>query len=180
VNSPRSESSRWFAEEVQPHEPALRAYLRQRFPGVNDADDLVQESYIRLLGARRRAPIANAKAYLFTIAGNLARTFLRRSRLYSPKSLSSAEAVAVADERHDVTAQVTSRQETAILLDAIDALPRRCREIFILIKLQGLSHQDVADRLGLSVQTVHVQVVRGIHKCTLYLRKQGVGEGGRP
>ena len=180
MNPPRTESSRWFAEEVQPHEPALRAYLRQRFPEVQDTDDLVQESYIRLLGARRRTPIANARAYLFSIAANLARTFLRRSRFHSPQPLGSVEAVAVADERHDVTAQVTIRQETAILLDAIDALPRRCREIFILTKLQDFSHQEAADRLGLSVQTVHVQVVRGIHKCTLYLRRHGVGEGDRP
>ena len=180
MNSPRSESCRWFAEEVQPHEPALRAFLRQRFPEVQDADDLVQDSYVRLLGARRRTPIANARTYLFTIAANLARTFLRRSRFISPQPLSSLEAEAVADEHHDVTAQVALRQETAILLDAIDALPRRCREIFILIKLQGLSHQEAADRLGLSLQTVHVQVVRGIHKCTLYLRRHGVGEGGRP
>jgi len=180
VNPSPAESSRWFVEEVQPHEPALRAYLRQNFPGVHDTDDLVQESYVRLLGARRRAPIANARSYLFAIAANLARNLLRQSRFQSPQPLNSAEAEAVADESHDVTAQVATRQETAILLDAIDALPPRCREIFILIKLQGLSHQEAADRLGLSVQTIHVQVVRGIHKCTLHLRRHGVGEGGRP
>ncbi|MBI2497428.1 MAG: RNA polymerase subunit sigma-24, partial [Opitutae bacterium] len=47
--TPDADFARWFAEEVQPHEPALRAWLRNRFPTLVDPDDLVQESYARLL-----------------------------------------------------------------------------------------------------------------------------------
>lgn len=46
---PDSELFRWFAVEVQPHEAALRSWLAGRFPGLKDADDVVQESYARLL-----------------------------------------------------------------------------------------------------------------------------------
>ena len=42
----------WFAEEVQPHESSLRSYLRSVFPSLPDIDDLVQESYARLLRAK--------------------------------------------------------------------------------------------------------------------------------
>lgn len=44
-----AEQARWFSEHVQPHEPALRAYLSKRFPSLPDHDDLVQETYARLL-----------------------------------------------------------------------------------------------------------------------------------
>jgi len=65
--------ARWFSEEVQPHEPMLRAYLQKRFPALADVDDVVQEAHLRLLEARRTSVIASAKAYLFTIARNVAR-----------------------------------------------------------------------------------------------------------
>ncbi|MBX3749156.1 MAG: RNA polymerase sigma factor [Opitutaceae bacterium] len=180
MNLSPPEQDRWFAEEVQPHETALRVYLRQRFPEVRDADDVVQESFVRMLGARHRGPIANTKAYLFAVAGNLARNLLQRSRVVPLGSLEGSEVASVADETSNTANQVSARQEAAVLLDAIDALPRRCREVFILVKLQGCSHQAAADRLGLSIQTVHAQIVRGLRKCTVYLRKHGVGKEGRP
>lgn len=174
VNPPHSEQDRWFEAEVRPHEPALRAFLRQRFSDLHDLDDLVQESYARLLEARRKGAIANPRAYLFTIARNAALSQLRRPQIFSDQPLSDFAAESVSAEGADVVELVTTRQELGILLAAVEALPARCREIFVLTKLQGHSHQEVADRLGLSVQTVHVQVSRGIQKCTLYLREHGV------
>ena len=44
-----AEKARWFSEHVHPHEPALRAYLSKRFPALPDHDDLVQETYARIL-----------------------------------------------------------------------------------------------------------------------------------
>jgi len=174
VNSPPSDQDRWFEEEVQPHEPALRAFLRQRFPAIHDVDDLVQESYARLLEARRKSPIANARAYLFTTARNAALSQLRRPQIFAEQPLDDFSTEAVIEDRANVINLVTTRQETAVLLAAVESLPARCREVFILTKLQGCSHQEAADRLGLSVQTVHVQVSRGIQKCTLFLRERGV------
>src|SRR5678815_1701837 len=46
------ETARWFDQEVRPHATALRAWLRARFPSLLDPDDLVQESYLRLLRTR--------------------------------------------------------------------------------------------------------------------------------
>ncbi|MSU23495.1 MAG: RNA polymerase subunit sigma-24, partial [Opitutus sp.] len=65
MSSQNSDSTRWFAEEVLPHEPALRAWLRARFPVVTDADDLVQEAYARLMQAHATGPIACPRAFLF-------------------------------------------------------------------------------------------------------------------
>ena len=53
---PDAELTRWVAEEVQPHEPALRAGLQARFPALGGADDVVQEAYARLLRVREQLP----------------------------------------------------------------------------------------------------------------------------
>ena len=61
---PASSLSRWFAEEVQPHEPALRAYLQARFPTLGDYDDIVQESYVRLLKAQAAGQVQSREEAL--------------------------------------------------------------------------------------------------------------------
>jgi DNA-directed RNA polymerase specialized sigma24 family protein len=50
---PAVNMARWFEEEVYPHEPQLRAFLRRQFPTLRDTDDLVQEVYLKILRARR-------------------------------------------------------------------------------------------------------------------------------
>jgi RNA polymerase sigma-70 factor (ECF subfamily) len=171
---PDSEQSRWFTEEVQPHEPALRAYLRRRFPAATDVDDLVQESYLRMLRARTVIPIASAKAYLFTTARHLALALFRRPRIFANVRVTDPAASRIIQEGADVIERVSTTQEITLLLEAIDALPRRCREIFILRKLHGLSQKEIAAKLGLSDQTVQVQVGRGAKKCAEFLRQHGV------
>src|SRR5688572_3993642 len=64
--------SKWFSEDVKPYEPALRAYLLKRFPSLPDHDDVVQETYTRVLRAREKERLTYAKAFLFTAARNVA------------------------------------------------------------------------------------------------------------
>ena len=54
--SPSADQTRWFAEELQPHEPALRAYLHRKFPTLADVDDFVQESFLKAYLAHRDGP----------------------------------------------------------------------------------------------------------------------------
>ncbi len=171
---PRLDQARWFSEEVQPHEPDLRAYLRRQFPQLNDVDDMVQESYVRVWRAKEASRVDCARAYLFTVARNLARAMLRRPRIFDSNSLTDPAVLSIVEGGTDVVEQVSTNQEVALLLDAIDALPARCREIYILRKLQGFPQREIAQRLGLSEQTVQVQVARGAKKCAHYLRRKGV------
>ncbi|MCX6950974.1 MAG: RNA polymerase subunit sigma-24, partial [Verrucomicrobia bacterium] len=62
----RHDPEEWFAEHVLPHEPMLRAWLRGRFPSLADLDDVVQETFARVLQAYAHAPIGSPKAFLFT------------------------------------------------------------------------------------------------------------------
>jgi RNA polymerase sigma-70 factor (ECF subfamily) len=171
---PASPQSRWFTDEVQAHEPALRAYLHRRFPEARDVDDLVQESYLRVLRARDTRPISSAKAYLFATARHLALALFRRPKIFSQIPVTDPAASRIIQEGVDVIEQVSTTQEVALLLEAIDVLPDRCREIFILRKLEGLPQKEIAARLGLSEQTVQVQVGRGARKCAQFLRNRGV------
>ncbi len=83
--------ARWFAEEVWPHEPALRAWLRARFPSLTDIDDLVQETYARLFRARNSGKITEVRPYLFVIARNAATDVFRRNQVIAYDPLGETE-----------------------------------------------------------------------------------------
>lgn len=174
------EQNRWFTEEVQPHETSLRSYLRNAYPTVRDVDDVVQESYIRLLKARTVHPIQCARAFLFGIARRLAVDVIRKERRTTAHEVvMDLNSLSVLEGKADAAEASSSQEEIALLAEAIHSLPSRCREIMILRKLDRLSHQEIAQRLGIAVPTVEVQISRGMDKCTRYLRSRGVAIGLR-
>ena len=169
---PNPEQARWFAEEVLPHEPALRGYLRSNFPSV-DPDDVVQESYLKLLKVRTAVRIASTKAYFFSIARNTALTLFRRRQIYSDTAVNELPAWRALDEGPDAAAAANARQRFELIAEAIAQLPPRCRDVVQLAVLRGRSNTQIAAELGLAENTVRVHLARGIKKCADYLRTCG-------
>ena len=172
------ETARWFAAEVQPHESELRAYLRGKFPAHLDIDDLVQETYARLLQAREQAPLRSAKAYLFTTARNIAFDYFRRRKIIAIDGIAELELLPVFEDRPGVAEAVCHDQELQLLAEAIQALPERCRRVLTLRKLHGLSHREIAQQLGIAENTVNAQVAIGVLRLRDYLRARGVTRSG--
>jgi RNA polymerase sigma-70 factor (ECF subfamily) len=164
----------WFAEHVQPHEPELRAFLRRHFPTVQDIDDLVQEAYVRLIRAHHAGTIAEPRAYLFRTARNLACDLFRRRRPVSIEALEETQRLSVVEDKADAAETASHAQEIELLIEAIHALPTRCREVITLRKLHGLSYREIAARLGISENTVNAQLAIGLVRCRHYLAARGV------
>ena len=83
--------SRWFVEEVQPHEADLRVYLHRAFPSLMDSGDLVSETYARMFCAKTAEKIMEAWTGLFSTARNAAGDLFRCGRIISITRLVSAE-----------------------------------------------------------------------------------------
>src|SRR4051812_2323463 len=94
-NADTADVARWFASEVQPHERMLRAWLRDRFPKLTDIDDLVQESYARLIRARASGKVANAKNYLFATARNAVFDLVRHNAALRVESIEEISSLSV-------------------------------------------------------------------------------------
>lgn len=179
VTSPSDESS-WFKAQVHPHQDQLRSYLRKQFPTVQDVDDVVQESYLRLLKVRNSTRIQSVKAFLFGIANHLAIDIIRKGkRIAARVDIEDITALNVMEDGPDAAEVASVHQEVALLAEAIHSLPRRCREIMILRKLEHLSHQEIAGKLGISPSTVEAQVNRGMKLLASFLRDRGVVVGPR-
>jgi RNA polymerase sigma-70 factor (ECF subfamily) len=132
----------------------------------------VQETYLRVWKTRTISPIASAKAFLFTVARRLALDLVRRERRSPLVPVRDFEGMFALDGTPDARVIASSAEDVGILVDAIDSLPARCREIFLLCQVEGLPQREVADRLGLSENTVAVQSARGLQRCEEYVRRR--------
>ena len=168
------EQARWFSEQVQPHEPALRAYLSKRFPALPDHDDLVQETYVRTLRAHAGGRVPCARAFLFTTARNAAIDLFRRRRGNAHEEISEFSVLPLLEEAPDLTETVEREQRLEVLLEAILALPERCRQVMMLRHLDGLAYKEIAERLGISPETVKVHMIKGVKDCTRFFRQRGL------
>lgn len=170
----KSDAARWFTEVVQPHEPALRAFLHARFPSLQETDDLVQESYVRVLRAQATSGITNVKAFLFSTARNLALDLFRRGKVVRFERIEASDHSFVLDAGQNVVEGICHEQELSILQAAITNLPVRCREVLTLRKLQGLSREEIATRMGISTNTVNAQIALGMLRCRKYFQEHGL------
>lgn len=173
MDSREADLNRWFAEEIQPHEAMLRAWLTRRFASACDIDDILQEAYVRVLQAGQRGELRSPKAFLFATARNLALDDLRRRQVVREEPLVENDALSVLDGGDGIPERVARDQELSMLAEAIQALPDRCRQVFTLRKVYDMSQKEIAARLGISEHTVSAQLTIAVHKCTKYLNTRG-------
>jgi RNA polymerase sigma factor (sigma-70 family) len=161
------ELNAWLAKDILVHERALRGYMCRFFKNIADVEDVVQETYARLLGLNESAwaAVRNWHAFLFTTARNVALDRIRRSRVVSLDALAEMGGVDVLDQAPLVDEALNARQELALLLETIASLPGRCRETLTLRKLYGLSQREIAQRLGIAESTVEKHVAYGVRLC---------------
>ena len=177
---PAPSLSRWFTEEVQPHEPALRADLQARFPTLGDQDDLVQETYTRLLRAQANGGVRYPKAFLFTAARNAAFDLFRRRGAKPTEAVTDLVELTVLEEMPGVGEQMDQSYELEVLADAVRALPDRCRQVIMLRYLDGLAYKEIGVQLGISAETVKVHMAKGMRRCAAFFAERGLLEVAPP
>jgi RNA polymerase sigma factor (sigma-70 family) len=174
VRNPEDAPPRWFTEEVLPHEAALRAWLVSRFGPSCEVDDLVQETYARLLRAGTAPRPGAAKSFLFATARNLAVDQLRHRDVLAFEPIAESHESHVLEEKPGIAETVGHRQELELLTAAIQSLPDRCRQVLTLRKIYGVPQKEIAAQLGISEHTVEAQVGIGVRRCAEYLARYGL------
>lgn len=144
---------------------------------VNDRDtaaDLAQESFARVLAVQHAGrAVLDVRALLYRTARNLVIDQHRRAELRRHDDLD-----AIPEDLHPPAPRhlqpedaLASQQAVRTYAAAIEALPPRCREAFVLHVFDELSHAQVAQRMGISVSMVEKHVVRGMVACKACARK---------
>lgn len=152
----------WVSTEIVPHEAAVRSWLRPRVRSEPDIDDLVQETYAKLASLTAVDQIAHPRGYLFQTVRNLLTDHIRRERIVQIEAVADIEELHAPDHEPGPEQVVGDRREVARVLALIDDLPDRCRRIFRLRKLEGVSQREIARRLNVSESIVENDVVKGL------------------
>lgn len=143
------------------HRDALKLYLVRRLRCAETAEDLTQETWLKANQNDEGAAIANPRAYLFTMAANLATDYLRsqsrRARLLDDhQDYLWSNIDRLTPERY-----VIAQDELEHVSGAIGALRPISRKIFYLNRFSGLTNKQIAEMLGISTGTVayHIKLV---------------------
>lgn len=156
---------RWFIAEVLPHAAAYRAKAAY-LCGRDNAEDLVQDAYARVLKTPDHRAIVTPRGFVMTIVHNLALERLRRANVVRIDLLASLDMLEVADPAPDAFAIASGRSELQSLLDLIDALPPQCSRVLHMRKVQGIPPAQIAETLSLSVSTVEKHIAKGLALIT--------------
>jgi RNA polymerase sigma-70 factor (ECF subfamily) len=147
------------------------------------AQDVVQETFLRVYRKRKEyKAIAHFSTWLFTIAGNLAKSELRRRKRWRFLSLDSGgdddeRPVDLPDERHLPDDVVADRMTEARIQEAINALPPKYRQAVLLRDVEGMSYQEIAQIANCPVGTIKSRVNRARLKLQKKLRIDGRDNG---
>ena len=156
----------------------LMTYFMIRVRDRAEAEDLTQQTFLRVLGADRRG-VVNPQAFVFRIAANLLKDRARdQGRRAQSGTVSLDDEAAFASPSDGVTPEriLLARDGVARALSALDELGAVTRDIFVLFRFENMRQLEIAERLGMSQAAVEKQVMR----ATLHLiRRQEAGPDGR-
>jgi len=150
-------------------EGLLRGYLHRFAPKPADLEDLLQETYTRLLGVprERRSGIQSLQSFALTTARNAALDWSRRRRIVPIDLIEDLDELpaSLAEGASSVEDIVSAHQELLRIAAAVDDLPARCAEVFTLRKVYGWSQREIADHFGISISTVEAHLVKAVRRC---------------
>lgn len=154
--------ARWLADEVIPHEPALRSWLHGHAPATMEVDDIVQEAYAVLAGLGEVAHVLNPRAYLFTVARSVMLQQLRRARIVPIVAVAEVERLGILIDEITPEARAVTGEELRRTGALIASLPDKCRQAFVLRRVEGLPQREIAKRMGISENTVEKHIGKAL------------------
>ncbi len=146
------------------HNKTLVSFLRARLQSEQDAREVAQETYVKLLQLDRPGAVSFLRAYLFRTAANLATDRLRQ-RNVRRGSESAGVFEDLVDECEVPEARVAAVQELSLIRRYLFELPERWREAFIRHRILGETEVAVAKRLGLTDRMVRNYIVQTLFYC---------------
>jgi len=177
-----SEDVQRFERIVMPHLGAGYNLARWLTRNDHDANDVVQEAYLRAFRSFDRYRGGDARAWVLTIVRNTCYTWLRQQRAtesaHTTDNVDDGVAEIPADPATEPEVQFIRNADRQLLREALEALPPEFREAFVLRELEGLSYKEIADVANIPLGTVMSRLARArshLQHALLRRMKEGAG-----
>lgn len=140
----------------------VRAALMRRGRSVHDAEDIVQEAWLRLSSYEERNAVERPEAFLMRSALNLSVDMHRSSARQGEAVAVSDDEVVIVDTAPGPEATLLARERVARLEAGLARLSARTLEIFLAHRVEGLTYKAIAEQKGLSVTAVEWHVAKAV------------------
>jgi RNA polymerase sigma-70 factor (ECF subfamily) len=168
-----------FDQIVMPHLDAAFNLARWLVRNKQDAEDIVQEAYLRAFKFFAGFQGGDGRAWLLKIVRNTSYSFLEKNR---PAALTEEfdEKIHVRDARvPEVEESLVRSVESRMLREALEELPVNFREVLVLRELEGLAYKEIAELVGVPIGTVMSSLARGRERLRESLLRARAKEGTR-
>lgn len=155
----------------QRHHGALKRFIARYLSSQHDIEDVAQESFLRAFRAGMDYDVRQPKSFLFRIAKNVAVSQLRQKSRQITDYIEEQASSDLLTAEWTLEDDVIARERLAVQCEAVAALPPQCRRVYILRKVHGLTHKEIAARLGITRKTVEKHLYKGIAACDGYVHE---------
>ena len=171
AKKPDAASTAGFAAFVR-HQAPLKRFIARFMRNTSDVEDIAQEAFLRAFSVEQGRPIEQPKSFLFRIAKHIALNQLtQKSRQINAyiEDFGDSDVIGVSDSAED---EVSARQTLGLHCEAVASLPPQCRQAYLLRKVHGLSHKEIATHLGIAVSTVEKHLIKGVEMCDRFVKER--------
>jgi len=154
----------------QLHQLSLKRFIGRYLNNAQDIEDVTQEAFLRAYKAERSTEVRQPKSFLFRIAKNVAISQLRtKSRRITDYIVDQASDDVLMSE-WSTEDEVMAEEKLGIHCEAVAALPPKCRRVYLLRKVYGMSHKQIAEKLQISTSTVEKHLLKGVEACDRFIQ----------
>ena len=153
-----------FEETVLPHLDAAYNLARWITRNTEDAQDVVQESYLRAFKFFDGFHGGNARTWLLKIVRNTCYTWLHQNRADHSTALFDEQIHTDTSESQSPETLLLRKADRQLLNRTLEELPPAFREVLVLLELEGLSYKEIADVLDIPIGTVMSRLARARHR----------------
>jgi RNA polymerase sigma factor (sigma-70 family) len=148
------------------HSAQLKTFFGRRVRARDESADLTQEAFLRMLRADASQAIHNPEAYLFTVVGNLAREYSALSnRFRSTTDVGDPSIQSEISNWPDMDTELDAPQRRRALHAALNELSPKCRAAVVMQYRDGLTYQQIGERLGVSSNMIKKYLSKGLSHC---------------
>lgn len=157
------------------HGSSLKRFIGRFMRSSSDIEDIAQEAFLRAYSVERSRSIEQPKSFLFRIAKHLALSQLtRKSRQITGfiEDSDDSDVIQAEHSAHSAEEEISARQMLGLHCEAVAELSHQCRQVYLLRKVHGFSHKEIAKHLGIAVSTVEKHLMKAIEQCERYVRER--------
>ena len=166
-NSNKNNSHDWFDDFVETTKSGLAGFVRQIVTSPDDVQGVMQDAYLKVFVALQNERDGGhvPTALLYTTARNLAISRLRHQKVIQHSFAAVSVAEELRGERLSAEQSVSDSQKHNELMLIINSLPPKCRDVFVLRWIHGMSQRAISERLSIAVSTVEKHLAKGLRFC---------------